>query len=118
MNRKNERRGWLLLLLIHLICYASFFIIALANFNYVWYSSQNNFIALLLWTPLLLLHVGAHYYHAGRGDISRIERDAYRDGYADAMRQLGDKSASFERLALDDEGELVDLMEKRKHHQS
>jgi hypothetical protein len=116
MNKDNERRWWQLLLIIHLICYEVFFIIALSNFNYVWYTSQNNFIILLLWTPLLMLHVGATYYQRGRGDISRLEREAYREGYADAMHQLEARGEPIKRLGLDDEGELVEFREKEKRH--
>jgi hypothetical protein len=112
MNQR-EQRLWKLLLLIHLICYEAFFIIALSNFNTVWYTSQNNFIILMFWTPLLLLHVGATYYYSGRGNISRVERDAYREGYADAMRQFSDRSYDASRLTLDDEGELVEVKRKR-----
>lgn len=35
-----------------------------------------------------MLHVGATYYYAGRADISRLERDAYREDYADTLRQF------------------------------
>lgn len=113
---KQQRRwsAWELLLLIHLICYEAFFIIALRNFNFTWYVSQNNFILLLFWTPLLLVHVGATYYHRGRGDISQLEREAYRDGYADAMRQLNEP---VERLVLDDEGELAEMPAKHKRYE-
>ena len=113
-DKQREQRAWQLLLLIHVICYEAFFIFALSNFNFVWYTSQNNFIILLFWTPLLLLHVGATYYQRGRGDISQVERDAYRDGYADAMRQLSGRGEPNERLTLDDEGELVDVPIKQK----
>jgi succinate dehydrogenase hydrophobic anchor subunit len=114
MSRNGARRWWQLLLAVHIILYASFFIIALTNFNFVWYMSQNNFIFLMFWTPLLLIHVGLHFYHAGRGIISHLERQAYRDGVADALRQLGERSEFTERLALDDEGEFVQIEGKRK----
>jgi len=116
----DQRRRWNvleLLLLTHLVLYGAFFVIALTNFNYVWYSSQNNFIILLFWTPLLLIHTAVTYYQRGRGDISRLEREAYRDGYADAMRQLGGRNEPAERLALDDEGELVEMPVKYKRHE-
>lgn len=114
MPQNAARRWWQLLLLIHLIAYSGFFIIALSNFNYVWYISQNNFIILLFWLPLLLIHVGVHSYHTGRGDISKLERQAYREGLADAMQQTGQRDKRTERLMVDDEGELVELVEKRK----
>jgi hypothetical protein len=116
MNEKlsREQRTRKLLLLANLICYEAFFVFSIINlhypgFNYPWYLNQRNFIVLLFWTGLLLLHVGATYYQRGRGSISQIERDAYRDGFADAMRQLGSQADAVERLSLDDEGELVEL---------
>lgn len=116
MSRKSNRewRWWEILLLIHLICYEAFFIGSLANFNHIWYASQNNFIILLFWTAILLLHVGTHYYHAGRANLSDLERQAYRDGFADAARQLSIRSEAIERLTLEDEDELFELPEKQK----
>ena len=115
MNRRriSEQRWWKLLLLMHLICYEIFFFWALFNFT-MWYSPQREFIILLVWTPALLIHVAATYYYAGRGDISKLERDAYLDGFADAVHQLSNHPDTIERLALDDEGELVEVPQKRK----
>ncbi len=65
----------------------------------------------------MLLHVGATYYQIGRGDISQLEREAYRDGFADAMNQLGSPAERIERLALDDEGELVELPKRKRRYE-
>lgn len=109
-----EWRWWRILLLIHLIVYEVFFISALANLNRIWYDSQNNFIILLGWTILLLIHVGTHYYYAGRANLSALERQAYREGFADAARQFSNQPDVIERLALDNDGELVEFLEKPK----
>ncbi len=112
----GEQRVWKTLLLIHVLCYEAFFIYALDSFKFgYWYTTQQDFIILMIWSLILMLHLAVTYYHSGRGDISRLEREAYRDGFADAMRQLGNRPDAVERLALDDEGELVELpVAKRK----
>lgn len=111
----DTRRVWKILLLIHAIVYEAFFIYALDSFKFgSWYSTQQYFIILMFWSLILLLHTSATYFQIGRGDISRIERDAYRDGFADAVRQLGSRADRVERLMLDDEGEMVEMGEKRK----
>jgi hypothetical protein len=114
-NLSRERQIWKLLLLIHLICYEIFFIYTVDGFKFGSSSYVHQYvIALLFWTPILLLHVGATYYQIGRGDISALEREAYRDGFADAVRQLGNRPDALERLTLADEDELLELPEKRK----
>lgn len=111
MSRKpaGEQRVWKILLLIHIICYEIFFIYSIDGFKFGASFVHDYFIILLFWTPILLLHVGATYYYGGRADLSRLEREAYRDGFADAVRQLGSHPDAIERLALDDEGELVEM---------
>jgi hypothetical protein len=110
----GAQRAWKVLLIVHLICYEIFFIFSIDGFKFGGDYVYQYFIALLFWTPILLLHVGVTYYQTGRGDITALERKAYRDGFADAVRQLEDRSYNAQRLALDDEGELVELPEKRK----
>ncbi len=116
--KRGGQRVWKILLVIHIIVYAAFFVYALDSFKFgIWYSTQQYLIALLFWTPILLLQVAATYFQIGRGDVTRVEREAYRDGFADAVRQLGSRPDAVERLALDDEGELVELpcnLDKRK----
>ena len=111
----GSQRIWKSLLLIHIICYEAFFIYALDSFKFShWWSTQNYFIILMFWTLILLLHVGATYYQIGRGDIGKLERDAYRDGFADAVKQLGSPADRIERLALDEEGELVEVPKRKR----
>lgn len=119
MSKKTgeTRNIWKILLLIHTIVYEAFFIYAIDSFKFSsWYTTQQYFIILMIWSLILLLHVGATYHHVGRGDISKLERDAYREGFADAVRQFGSPAEMVERLplnqrqmALDDEGELVEM---------
>jgi len=105
-------------LIIHLFAYGVTFLgVAFAN-TYVWSQIQPAVLFLMLWTPVLLLHVAFTFRRIGHREIRDLERDAYRDGYGDAMRHLADR-AYDERLALkrDDEDELVDLPEKRKRNE-
>ena len=116
---KRARGGlfglWRILLIIHSISYIGFFIYSIEGFRFdsVGYV-HDYFIALLFWLPILLVHVAATYRHIGRGDVSAIERQAYREGLADAMQQLNRPPDTLERLALNDESELVEMRPKRK----
>ena len=112
---RGTQRTLKLLLLLHLIGYTAYFMYAIDGFKFdaVGYV-HDYFIILLFWLPILLLHVGVTYHQLGHGDISRLERDAYREGFADAARQFADRSYDAPQLALDDEGEFVELPEKRK----
>ncbi len=108
---------WLrrILFAIHLLAYAiAFMAVAFSN-SYIWQQMQAAVFILMLWTPLMLVHVALFYRGSGHGDARQLERQAYRDGYQDAMRQLADHSYERrQRIALDDEGELVEVPVKRK----
>jgi hypothetical protein len=107
--------GWKILLCIHLVAYLGFFMTRFIDFNGNWYASQYNYILLLGWTILLLAHVGIHFYYTGRANQSQSERQAYRDGFADAARQFSQRPTAVDRLMLDDdESERLDIPEKRK----
>lgn len=105
-----------ILLLIHLIAYALFFIYALDNFSLIWHAVQGRFMILFLWTPLFLLHVATHFHHAGGANAVMRERQAYRDGFADAMNQRSSPPDVIDLLSLHDEDELLEVPEKRKRH--
>ena len=112
-KRTSRGRWWKILLVIHLICYEIFFLYVIFDFT-MWYSPQREFIILLMWTPALLIHVGATYYYIGRSDIEQQVRDAYQEGFIDAAHQLADRSYDAPRLSLSDDGELIEVPEKRK----
>lgn len=111
-NTKQRRRAGRLFLLVHIICYELFFLYTFIGTATL--ELRGNIFILLLWTPLLLVHTAVTYYLRGRSGISRLEREAYRDGYADAMRQTGERPEPIGRLALDEDGELVDIPVKYK----
>jgi hypothetical protein len=115
-----ESRLWNALLLIHLVLYSCCWVLALHYLStlnlsdYAFHTYTMGILVALAWTPLLFLHIGIHYYAAGRR--STDERAIYREGFADAMHQLADRSYDARRLTPDeeDEAEWVELSEKRK----
>lgn len=124
-KRENEEsRLWNALLLIHLVLYACCWILALHYLstlnlsNFAFHTYTMGILGALAWTPLLFLHIGIHYYLAGRR--STDERELYREGFTDAMKQFADRSYNARddrdasRLVLDDETEWVEVSEKRK----
>ena len=118
-KRRAERRGWNLVLAVHLLIYVIAWFIALyalANLTYhIWdtYWYYTHFIAaVLFWTLPILLHIGVYVYTDKR--IVPDERELYRAGYADATRQFADRAYDERQLLLDEEGELRELPEKRK----
>lgn len=121
-RRQPESRLWNVLLLVHLLLYvccwvlALYYLSTLNTSDFAFHTYTMGIFVALAWTPLLLLHVGIHYYLAGRR--STDEREIYREGFADAMRQFADRSYDAQRLSLDDEGELVEFDEKRKRRES
>ncbi len=117
--KKNARRGWNLTLASHILVYTLMWFIAvyaLSTLPIVRFSANyTHFIALvLLWLPFLALHIVAHIVTGRQITSVENERDAYRQGFADAARELADSQDSMIRLALNDEGELLELPEKPK----
>lgn len=116
---KNARRGWNLALASHVFVYLIVWLLALyalsvlptVNFS----ADHTHFIAaVMLWLPILALHVIAHVSSGRQIGSLENEREAYREGFADAVRQLADSRDPVARLALSDEGELIELLEKPK----
>ena len=98
MAEKAARRQKLArLLILHGLLYAASWVVALyalANLNpsSEGFANYTRFImAVLLWLPILALHVGLHLY-AIRWNMPNDERTAYREGYADALKQFADKA--------------------------
>ena len=110
MQIEIEKRWLRVLLLLHMLVYTAFFVISIAQLDNPG-RLQTNFIILLVWTAALVAHVVLHYT---RIEPETLERDAYRSGYANAMRDLADRSYDSQRLALDDDGEVVEIKEKGK----
>lgn len=118
-KQRNERRGWNLALASHIFVYLIMWLLAFyalsmlptVNFS----TDYTHFIAVvMLWLPMLGLHVIAHVSSGRQIGSLENEREAYREGFADAMRQLADSQDPIARLALNDEDELIELREKPK----
>lgn len=119
MDEKAGRRRTLArLLVLHGLLYAASWVVALyaiANLN----PSSEGFVnytrfimAVMLWLPVLGLHVGLHLY-AVRWNSTNDERTAYREGYADALKQFADR-AYHERPITQDEDAFVEMPRKHK----
>lgn len=120
-------RVMLLLLILHVIVFGVVWIGAFSRANSLEYLVQNadvirNYAAIyaqqiflaLFWIPVLLVHIGAHLYLAGRSDVGSGEREAYREGFRDGARYSTADDAYEARprrhLEIDDEdGELVEF---------
>lgn len=112
MQIEIDRRWLRVLLGLHTLTYATFFVFAIASLDYP-SRHQTNFIILLVWTAALLAHVVMHYT---RIEQETLQRDAYRSGYANAVRDIADRSYDAERLVLDEDGEFAETREKGKRH--
>ena len=118
-KRISTRLLWTLLICVHLLIYLGIWIIALYDLSHLSYSdylfsTYTNIIGtVLLWTPLVLLHLGVYVYTGKPQRSTDSERQAYREGFSDAIQRLADRSYDLERLTLYDD-ELVELPQKRK----
>ncbi len=113
-----------LLLAAHLSIYALVWFIAVSSvmttFRLIYSPSLTQNIAIaLFWLPVLALHLLLYVRARRSGEhvLPDVERQAYREGFADAMERLADRSYDVSRLALDDEGELVEIEGKRKRRE-
>lgn len=122
-QQKYTRRGWNLALASHVFVYLIMWLLALyalsvlpaVNFSY----DHTHFIAaVMLWLPILALHVIAHVSSGRQISSLENEREAYREGFADAVRQFANRQDMVERLALDEDDELLELLEKPKRAHS
>ncbi|MDX2159986.1 MAG: hypothetical protein SF162_01550 [bacterium] len=102
---------------IHTFVYGAIFAVALLSSTS---NGYNGFETLaLVWTIPYLLHVRGFYTSGQRVNTTDLERQAYRDGFNDAMRQMARQAAEAERshdryesrMTLDDDGELLEADE-------
>ncbi|MFN8527661.1 MAG: hypothetical protein U0670_03515 [Anaerolineae bacterium] len=91
------------------------------------YSSIPNWwvVMLLVWSAAYMLHGMSFMAARGRVGSTGDDRQAYRDGYQDAMRNIlamqerdHVERRYDRRLMIDDEGELLELMEEGKRKRS
>lgn len=126
-KQRNARTGWNLLLVSllvsHLFIYLIAWFLALIALINLFSVDHDPTLAkfaavVLLWLPILALHVIAHISSGRQIRSLEKEREGYREGFADAVRQLVNRQDVVERLALDDEDELFELLEKPKRDYS
>lgn len=120
-KRTGQRMGWNLLLGIHLGAYLIVWFLALnglAHFDIDEFNTTYSHVitAALVWLPILAVHLLAYLYTGRQRQGSNAERDAYRDGFADALRQLPDTAPAVERLGLYDEDELIELPKRKRRY--
>ena len=118
---KSQRTGWNLLLGVHFGAYLIIWFLALnglAHFDLDEFNTTYSHVitAALVWLPILAAHLVAYLYTGRQRQIPDAHRDAYCDGFADALRQLPDPTAAVERLGLYDEDELVELPKRKRRY--
>jgi hypothetical protein len=114
-QEKGQRR-WNLALTAHLFVYLIAWLFALYSLSVLpvinFSADHTHFIAaVMLWLPVLALHVTAHIAAGRQNRSMRHERKIYREGFADGMAA---RQEPGERIALNDEDELIDFTEKPK----
>ena len=124
-NPLPPRFGWNLILALHAIAYTMLWLFVLVLTNNQDNISSSGFVPILLvWTPLLFVHIALHYHALGRHNSGDDSYPMYREGYRDAMRDLVDMNRLDEddyeaikmRLQLSEKGRNPLLEEKQKRN--
>jgi hypothetical protein len=90
-----------------------FMVFSQSRLDQVWIA----IIAMIMWTPLLLLHTASHFRSIGRAQAASNEREVYREGFRDGARYSADDvydARPRRHLELDEDGELVEWETKQK----
>lgn len=115
-EKRGGQRVWNILLAAHALLFvlgwlAALYQLSTLNIAFDNFANSTHLIAaVLLWLPLLALHVGIFLY-ARRWATPNSERTAYREGFADALRQFADEAYS---ARLEDEETVVNVPKKHK----
>jgi ABC-type transport system involved in cytochrome bd biosynthesis fused ATPase/permease subunit len=116
-EKENPRRSQRLLLFLHTLLWLISwgFGIYFAPIMYTFIPG----IVLFFWTLVFILHCLFYATSASRANAHERERQAYRDGFNDALRHLQDQDISrFQPThRLDEDDELIEweAESKRKH---
>jgi hypothetical protein len=118
-KRAPEQHNRNLLLFLHTILWLPGWVIGIYLISIPTFSAAFVALVLLLWTLLFMIHLSLHYYAKGRSDGAEGERQAYRDGYNDAVRAIMNPDRSYEARRLmvetsEDDGELIDWQPQGK----
>lgn len=122
-EKRTHQQRLNLLLAAHALLYALAWAAALyqlsrlspTNAEEIFTNTTRLLAAVLLWLPVLALHVGAHLY-ARRWLTPNESRSAYREGFADALRQFADEAYNS-RPRNEDDDTVVNVPEV-KHKRS
>lgn len=78
-------------------------------------------VFLLVWSLLYIVHIASFMAMNGRSQSSVGDRQSYRDGYRDAMREVmalqsegRSENLRFDRVVLEDDGELFEQLQGEK----
>jgi hypothetical protein len=111
-NKRIERRLWRWSLMLHSTFFTLWWALAFYLLAFVPpYQVDRTFpLILLMWLPFFILHLAAYFHYTARPNTVDIERQAYRDGFADGMHERANLSDGNNtgHLSVDDEGELVE----------
>lgn len=121
-NPLPPRFGWNLFLTLHALAYTMLWLIILVNIRPNPWTHADWIPLLLVWTPILFIHIALHYYGLGKSNALGDTNQMYREGYRDAMRDLVDMNrldqddyeAIKTRLQLSENGQNPLLQEKQK----
>lgn len=115
-KRDPEQRLWRWFLMLHAIIFAGVWAGGLYELVAYPYLISKFFAPVaLLWVPFFLLHMAAYSFYAGRRGSAEKERQAYREGVADALRQLrATMPERAQRLSIQEEEELFNAAEPEK----
>ena len=119
MADQRTRRVMSLLLILHIVLFMTFLLSAARFANLQLYNpfpGTNPLAVALVWVPVLLAHVAAHAYFAGKVAGGGDGRAAYRQGFRDAVHDLAasgqladseleryeERAGYGERLLIDD----------------
>ncbi|QPC84410.1 hypothetical protein G4Y79_08555 [Phototrophicus methaneseepsis] len=96
MSKQSQRVprhfGWNLFLSLHVTSYTLLWMVVMAmtSTSYISQSASQAVLMLLLWTPLMFVHIALHYNLTNRSSNTDETRQSYREGYRDAMRDVLD----------------------------
>ncbi len=114
-QRPEQRRHWLwnTLIILHYVLYGLGWVLAMlfAMRGGFWGETFPLFL-MLFWVPVLVGHTALHFYMTGRGDSRANERQAYADGFTEAVNRLTEKRKPLDAdeiaWRLGEDGELFE----------
>lgn len=120
-QRHSQRRYWLwnTLIILHYVLYGLAWLFAMAvTMRGSFWGDVFPLFLMLFWVPVLVGHTALHFYLSGRGDARNNERQAYADGFTEAVNRLTEKRKPLDpdeiAWRLGEDGELFEDIPKYK----